>query len=70
MIIVQIIAGATARIFQFMGLASSAVIYRISTVHKYLGYALIIVGKVQAYLMLYKIYYESDSSLFLEPCPF
>lgn len=46
------VAGATARILQFVGCGGSGVIYRASTVHKYGGYALIILGKVQAYLML------------------
>lgn len=55
-IILQVLLGAVSRTLQFLTFRSSLVIFRINLLHRCLGYTLIIVGKIQAYLMIAKVY--------------
>ena len=44
--------GLISRILQMIPFSSSYAIYGINLVHRYLGYALMILGKIQTYLFL------------------
>lgn len=51
-ILVQIILGSLSSILRYLSFPNSILIYWLNVCHKYLGYLLITLAKIQAYLMI------------------
>ena len=52
MIIIQVILGIVSNVMKFMKNSSTIVIFGSNTVHKYLGYILVLFSKFQMYLII------------------